>query len=78
MPVVLHDKDYDAWLDVEVDIACALAQPFPSQLMAVKRAARLFHAEDGLLLRQRSGFTWLGSSSTRHLSSAHSRHWQHR
>ena len=35
MPVVLHDEDYDAWLDGEVDSACALAQPFPSQLMSV-------------------------------------------
>ena len=35
MPVVLHNEDYDAWLDGEVDSACALAQPFPSQLMTV-------------------------------------------
>ena len=35
MPVVLHDEDYDAWLDGEVDSACSLAQPFPSQLMRV-------------------------------------------
>ena len=35
MPVVLHDEDHDAWLDGEVESACSLAQPFPSQLMKV-------------------------------------------
>ena len=35
MPVILQPDDYDAWLDGEVSNACALAQPFPSQLMAV-------------------------------------------
>jgi putative SOS response-associated peptidase YedK len=35
MPVVLHDEDYDSWLDGDVDSVCALAQAFPSQLMKV-------------------------------------------
>lgn len=35
MPVILHPEDYDQWLDGEVASACALAQPFPSQLMRV-------------------------------------------
>ncbi|MFN3725981.1 MAG: SOS response-associated peptidase [Allosphingosinicella sp.] len=35
MPVILHPEDYDAWLDAEVADACAMAQPFPSQLMGV-------------------------------------------
>jgi putative SOS response-associated peptidase YedK len=35
MPVMLQEEDYDAWLDGEVESACALAQPFPSQLMRV-------------------------------------------
>jgi putative SOS response-associated peptidase YedK len=35
MRVIVHPEDYDAWLDGEVESACALAQPFPSQLMAV-------------------------------------------
>jgi putative SOS response-associated peptidase YedK len=35
MPVIVHPEDYNAWLDGEVDSACALAQPFPSQLMVV-------------------------------------------
>ena len=35
MPVILHDEDYDRWLDGEVDEVCSLATPFPSQLMAV-------------------------------------------
>jgi putative SOS response-associated peptidase YedK len=35
MPVLLHDEDYNAWLDGDVADACGLAQPFPSQLMAV-------------------------------------------
>ncbi|TMJ19547.1 MAG: DUF159 family protein [Alphaproteobacteria bacterium] len=35
MPVILDPGDYDAWLDGETAEACALAAPFPSQLMAV-------------------------------------------
>jgi putative SOS response-associated peptidase YedK len=35
MPVILQPEDYDRWLDGEVDEACALAAPFPSQLMSV-------------------------------------------
>jgi putative SOS response-associated peptidase YedK len=35
MPVVLQDDDYDVWLDGDVETACELAQPFPSQLMKV-------------------------------------------
>ena len=35
MPVILHPEDYDRWLDGEVEDACSLAQPFPSQLMRV-------------------------------------------
>ena len=35
MPVILHPEDYDRWLDGDVQDACSLAQPFPSQLMAV-------------------------------------------
>ena len=35
MPVILHPEDYDHWLDGEVENACSLAQPFPSQLMRV-------------------------------------------
>jgi putative SOS response-associated peptidase YedK len=35
MPVILQRDDYESWLDGEADDACALAQPFPSQLMAV-------------------------------------------
>jgi len=35
MPVVLQPDDYDAWLSGEAADACRLAQPFPSQLMAV-------------------------------------------
>ena len=35
MPVILHEQDYDAWLTGEVDDICALAEPFPSQLMGV-------------------------------------------
>ncbi|HEY5710662.1 MAG TPA: SOS response-associated peptidase family protein [Allosphingosinicella sp.] len=35
MPVILQPDDYDAWLHGEAADACALAQPFPSQLMAV-------------------------------------------
>ena len=35
MPVILQPEDYDRWLDGEAADACSLAQPFPSQLMAV-------------------------------------------
>jgi putative SOS response-associated peptidase YedK len=35
MPVILHPEDYDRWLSDPYADACALAQPFPSQLMAV-------------------------------------------
>ncbi|WP_114951532.1 SOS response-associated peptidase [Sphingosinicella terrae] len=35
MPVILAPEDYDRWLDGEAGDACALAQPFPSQLMRV-------------------------------------------
>lgn len=35
MPVILQPEDYDRWLDGEAQDACSLAQPFPSQLMAV-------------------------------------------
>jgi len=35
MPVIVHEEDYDDWLDGEVESACALAAPFPSQLMGV-------------------------------------------
>jgi putative SOS response-associated peptidase YedK len=35
MPVVLHPDDYDTWLTADYDGACALAAPFPSQLMSV-------------------------------------------
>ena len=35
MPVILHREDYDRWLGGEAEDACSLAQPFPSQLMAV-------------------------------------------
>jgi putative SOS response-associated peptidase YedK len=35
MPVVLHNEDFDHWLDGDVDSICSLAAPFPSQLMAV-------------------------------------------
>lgn len=34
MPVILHDEDYTRWLDAGYAEACALAEPFPSQLMA--------------------------------------------
>jgi putative SOS response-associated peptidase YedK len=33
MPEMLHPNDYERWLDGEVESACSLAQPFPSQLM---------------------------------------------
>ena len=35
MPGILHEEDYDRWLGGEAADACALAVPFPSQLMAV-------------------------------------------
>jgi len=35
MPVILHEEDYDKWLSGEVDEVCALAEPFPSQMMSV-------------------------------------------
>ena len=35
MPVILHPEDYDRWLGDPYANACELAQPFPSQLMAV-------------------------------------------
>jgi putative SOS response-associated peptidase YedK len=35
MPVILHEEDYDQWLSAGYDEACAMAVPFPSQLMAV-------------------------------------------
>jgi putative SOS response-associated peptidase YedK len=33
MPVILHDEDFDGWLSGEYDSVCALAAPYPSQLM---------------------------------------------
>lgn len=35
IPVVLHDEDYDRWLEAPVEEALTLATPFPSQLMFV-------------------------------------------
>lgn len=35
MPVILQEEDYDHWLIGEYDNICALASPYPSQLMAV-------------------------------------------
>jgi putative SOS response-associated peptidase YedK len=35
MPVILHPEDYKRWLTDPYASACELAQPFPSQLMAV-------------------------------------------
>ena len=35
MPVILHPEDYGRWLTDPYASACELAQPFPSQLMAV-------------------------------------------
>lgn len=40
MPVVLHDEDFDGWLSGEYDTVCALASPYPSQLMAVDGLTR--------------------------------------
>lgn len=36
MPVILHPGDYDRWLEADYAEACALAEPFPSQLMRVE------------------------------------------
>lgn len=36
MPVILHPMDYDRWLGGNYDEACALVQPFPSQMMSMK------------------------------------------
>ncbi|TFI57754.1 DUF159 family protein [Sphingomonas parva] len=33
MPVILHEEDHDKWLEAETADACALAAPFPSQMM---------------------------------------------
>jgi putative SOS response-associated peptidase YedK len=35
MPVILHDEDFDGWLSGEYESVCALASPYPSQLMGV-------------------------------------------
>lgn len=35
MPVILHREDEERWLTIDYTAACALAQPFPSQLMGV-------------------------------------------
>lgn len=35
MPVILHDEDHAGWLAGEYDSVCALAAPYPSQLMSV-------------------------------------------
>lgn len=35
IPVILHDEDFDRWLNAPVDDALGLACAFPSQLMAV-------------------------------------------
>ncbi len=34
MPVILHEEDWDRWLDAPVEEALTLAAPFPSQLMS--------------------------------------------
>lgn len=36
MPVILQPEDYEGWLCGEYGDVCALAAPFPSQLMAVE------------------------------------------
>jgi putative SOS response-associated peptidase YedK len=36
MPVILAEEDYDRWLTADYDGACALATPYPSQLMSVE------------------------------------------
>jgi putative SOS response-associated peptidase YedK len=33
MPVILNDEDHDQWLTGDYEAACALATPYPSQLM---------------------------------------------
>jgi putative SOS response-associated peptidase YedK len=38
MPVILHPDDYDTWLTADYEDACALATPFPSQLMTLQAA----------------------------------------
>lgn len=38
MPVIVQPEDYDRWLSVEFEEACAIATPFPSQLMALEEA----------------------------------------
>jgi putative SOS response-associated peptidase YedK len=35
MPVILHDEDHEGWLAGDYASVCALAAPYPSQLMAV-------------------------------------------
>lgn len=35
MPVILDDVDYDQWLNGNYEEACALATPFPSQMMTM-------------------------------------------
>jgi putative SOS response-associated peptidase YedK len=35
MPVILDEADHEAWLRGSFDEACALAQPYPSQLMTM-------------------------------------------
>lgn len=35
MPMILARDDYERWLTADYDDACALAAPFPSQLMSV-------------------------------------------
>lgn len=35
MPVILEDDDFGTWLRGDYDAACALAAPYPSQLMTV-------------------------------------------
>ena len=35
MPVILDENDHDGWLGGSFDAACALARPYPSQLMAM-------------------------------------------
>ena len=39
MPVLLHEEDEERWLSCPFDEAVALAQPYPSQLMAVDRVS---------------------------------------
>ena len=35
IPVILHEEDFDRWLQAPVDEALSLACPFPSQLLSV-------------------------------------------